>query len=105
MIIYDKASWQLDKGMSKTRVIKHFSFIFDFLKQNDFLNENGLEIMDIGIDTSISLNDSLLNEKGNVFLAKYYDEMLELNGYNTKKNRAFLDNKLNEDDVSLLQNN
>ncbi|MEG1296827.1 hypothetical protein [Niameybacter sp.] len=40
------------------------------------LSEEGLEILEIGIDESISLNENMVNRSGRKFLAQHYDTYL-----------------------------
>lgn len=77
MVIYDKASWHIDAGMDKRRVIQRFQRIFDFLNDNDLLSDEGKEIYEMGIDESCSLNERTVTLKGNRFLGKYYDEVMD----------------------------
>ena len=66
MKIYDKASWHIDGGERKEDVIKKFSLIFDFLEKEGMLTDEGKEILELGIDTSISLHERMVNEKGKI---------------------------------------
>lgn len=89
--IIDKAAWHIDEGMSKEHVVHHFKFIFEWLKKNDLLSENGKEILDIGIDESISLNEKMVKKQVINFLEKYYDEYTESIQYGIKENEKILD--------------
>ena len=42
------------------------------------LNADGLEILDLGIDSSISLHERLLTYEGNIFIKEYYDDIINL---------------------------
>ena len=77
MIIYDKAAWHIDAGMSEESVIKRLKDVFEFLSSNDMLSEEGKEEFDSGIDNSCSLNERTVNSKGNQFLKQYYDEVIK----------------------------
>lgn len=81
MKIYDKAVWQLDNGMNDDVVIKHFTFIFNWLKKNNMLNKDGLDILEIGIDEDVSLNERLVTEEGIKFLDMFYDEFIKESKY------------------------
>ena len=35
-----------------------------------------MEILDLGMDSSVSLNEQMVTEKGFKFLEKYYDEVI-----------------------------
>lgn len=71
--VYDKASWHIDAGEPKSSVIEHFKFIMSWCKKNDLLSAEGEEILEFGVDDSISIHSRLLNERGNLFMAKFYD--------------------------------
>lgn len=71
--VYDKASWHIDAGEPKRSVLAHFTFIMFWCDQNNLLSDEGAEILELGIDDSISLHSRLLNDRGNVFMTKYYD--------------------------------
>lgn len=89
--IIDKASWQIDNGFDKRNVIEHFVFIFKWLAKNNLLSDDGKEILDIGIDTSISLNEKMLTEKALKFLERYYDEYVKNIQYGIKEDEKLLD--------------
>ncbi|MEI0488692.1 hypothetical protein [Brachyspira pulli] len=89
--IIDKASWQIDNGVDKKNVIEHFIFIFKWLDKNDLLTSDGKEMLDIGIDSSISLNEKMVNEKALKFLEKYYDEYIKNIQYGIKEDEKLLD--------------
>ena len=71
--VYDKASWHIDAGEPTSSVLSHFKFIIDWCNQNNLLTDEGEEILEFGIDESISIHSRLLNERGNMFMTKYYD--------------------------------
>lgn len=75
-IVYDKASWHIDAGEPTNSVLAHFKFIMNWCDQNKLLSDEGLEILEFGIDDSISLHSRLLNDRGNVFMTKYYDTFI-----------------------------
>ena len=93
--IIDKASWHIDKGVPKKQVVSHFKFIFNWLKKNNLLSEDGKEILDIGIDESISLNEKMVNKKGLNFLKYYYDEYISSINYGVKEDEKLLDKYYN----------
>lgn len=74
--VYDKASWHIDAGEPKDSVLAHFKFIMNWCKQNNLLSDEGEEILGFGIDDSISIHSRLLNERGNLFMTKYYDTFI-----------------------------
>ena len=71
--VYDKASWHIDAGEPTSSVLSHFKFIIDWCNQNNLLTDEGEEILELGIDASISIHSRLLNERDNMFMTKYYD--------------------------------
>lgn len=75
-IVYDKASWHIDAGEPTSRVLSHFKFIMSWCNQNNLLSEEGEEIIELGIDDSISIHSRLFNERGNMFMSKYYDTFI-----------------------------
>ncbi|MDO6993459.1 hypothetical protein Q5M87_05480, partial [Brachyspira innocens] len=79
--IIDKALWHIDNAANQKNVIEHFKFIFKWLEKNNLLSADGKEILDIGIDSSISLNEKMVNEKALKFLEKYYDEYIKNTQY------------------------
>ena len=89
-LVYDKASWHIDAGEPADRVLAHFKFIMNWCKQNNLLSEEGEEIVEFGIDDSISIHSRLLNERGNLFMAKYYDMFITAN----KENGTEMNEKL-----------
>lgn len=96
MKIYDKAMWQIDNGMDESIVVKHFQLVFEWLKTRNMLNNDGLEILDIGIDEEVSLNETLLTDNGRAFLDKYYDELISNSDYEISKEKKLLDAYYNE---------
>lgn len=89
--IIDKASWQIDNGVNQKDVIEHFKFIFKWLEKNNLLSSDGKEILDIGIDSSISLNEKMVNDKALKFLEKYYDEYVKNTQYGINEDEKLLD--------------
>ncbi|MBQ5564138.1 MAG: hypothetical protein IIT39_12265 [Clostridia bacterium] len=77
MIIFDKAAWHIDAGMNESDVVKKFKSVFDWLDRHTLLSEEGLEILDFGIDSSISLNEKMVTKKGFRFLDEYYDQVID----------------------------
>ena len=71
--VYDKAAWHIDEGEDVKQVLAHFSFIMSWSLDNKLLSGKGLEIAELGVDDSISLNSKMFTEKGNLFMQKYYD--------------------------------
>ena len=74
--VYDKASWHIDAGETKTNVLSHFKFIMTWCHVNNLLNDEGEEVFEFGLDESISIHSWMLNERGNMFMAKFYDSFI-----------------------------
>ncbi len=79
MKVYDKAERHIDGGEDKNEVIKKFKEIFSFLYDMNMLSDEGKEIVDIGIDASISLHERLLTAEGTLFIEQHYDNLINLN--------------------------
>lgn len=89
--IFDKASWHIDECMPKAQVVSHFKFIFGWLEKNKLLSDDGMEILNIGIDESISLNEKMLKKEAFNFIEKYYNKYLESIQYGIEENEKLLD--------------
>ena len=89
-LVYDKASWHIDAGEPEDRVLSHFKFIMNWCNQNNLLSDEGEEILEFGIDDSISIHSRLLNERGNMFMKKFYDTFISAN----IENRSEMDEML-----------
>lgn len=89
MKIFDKASWHIDAGENKEMVIDRLSAVMDYLNRHNMLSEDGIEIFQIGVDSSFSLHEKMVNEKGLAFLSEHYDSMLQM-GFDELK--SFLQN-------------
>lgn len=96
MKIYDKAKWQIENGMSIATVSEHFLLVFSWLKDKNMLNSEGLETMNIGIDSSTVLTDNMVTDQGEKFLDKYYDELIKSSCYNTNSEIEKLNSFFNE---------
>ena len=83
---YDKASWHVDGGEKVSDVVSRFKTIFDFLADKKMLTPEGVETLDFGMDSSVSLNSNMVNPDGKAFLDRYYDFILSQNPAEIKKN-------------------
>ena len=77
--VYDKAQWHIDAGEDESIVIKKMNALFDFLDKNGLLNAEGKEILEIGIDDSVSVHERMLSEVGNKFMKSKYDLVIDTN--------------------------
>ena len=85
MKIFDKAKWHIEAGVDPNEVINKFKEIFIFLFINKMLSSEGKEIMEIGIDSSVSLNEKIVNENGIKFLDDCYDKVINNDSKTIKK--------------------
>ena len=98
MKIFDKAQWHIDGGENPSSVTNKFLVIFDLLNEEGLLSDDGMEILELGIDSSVSLNEKMVTGIGFEFLEKYYDEVINY-GYDEiahelrKCYHAFIKNK------------
>lgn len=76
---------------SKRSEIAHFEFIFEWLKEHDMLNQDGKEILEIGIDDDVSLHEGLLNKSGLDFLNKFYDKLIADSEYDVSRERELIE--------------
>lgn len=83
---YDKASWHIDGGEDTLDVVLRFKEVFIFLNEKDMLTLDGKETFEFGMDSSVSLNSTMVNKKGQEFLDKYYDIAVDSNILKLKKN-------------------
>ena len=83
---YDKAAWHIDAGEIEADVIARFKEVFTFLKSKQMLNEEGLETLEFGMDSSVSLNSNMVNAQGMAFLDEYYDVILKQNPKEIRRN-------------------
>jgi hypothetical protein len=82
-IIYDKFSWHYPEGKncSYSEAKEYFSALMKWLKTNNLLSDDGIEIFNIGIDEDFSVNSFMLTQKGNLFLEKYFENWLKSISY------------------------
>lgn len=71
MELYDKAKWHIDSGEKEEIVISRFKNLFLFLNQKNLLSDEGKEILEFGIDSSISIHERMLNNMGKHFMSSY----------------------------------
>ena len=76
--VYDKAQWHIDAGEESSFVVAKFKAIFQFLDSKDLLSDEGKEIMEVGIDSSISLHERMVTDKGRDFLEVCYDRIINI---------------------------
>ena len=99
VIIYDKVSWHFPEGKkcpSLEAAKSHFIAIMGWLAENELLSNEGKEIFDLGIDSDFSIASSILNDKGNDIIAKYYSDWLRSIEYTKKINFDILNDGLGD---------
>lgn len=74
--IYDKAQWHIDGGEDKISVVDKFKIILYFLLDRGLLSSEGKEIVDLGIDSSVSIHEKMLTQEGQKFMDEYYDKVI-----------------------------
>lgn len=89
--VYDKAQWQIENGLPIEKVLQHFNNMFKWLHNKGYLSNDGKEMVKIGIDSSISLNERMVTAEGNEFLDKYYDKYIEQTQYEVNLELFVLD--------------
>ena len=83
--IYDKAQWHIDAGEDGISSVKRIKAVFEFLQEKEMLSDEGKEMVEMGIDSSISLNERMVTEQGNRFLEQCYDDILQIPLRSVKK--------------------
>ena len=74
--IYDKAQWHIDGGEDKISVVDKLKIILYFLLDRGLLSSEGKEIVDFGIDSSVSIHEKMLTLEGQKFMDEYYDKVI-----------------------------
>ncbi|MDR3503932.1 MAG: hypothetical protein P4L79_15280 [Legionella sp.] len=85
--VYDKVSWHHPEGQNCPNLEAakaHFVAVMEWLKKNNLLSSEGKEVFELGIDADFSITSSMLKEKGNDVLKKYYSSWLIGNDYSKK---------------------
>lgn len=75
--VYDKAKWHIDAGEDTKGVFDRFKKVFSFLKSRNMLTPEGLEQIEIGIDSEAVLHSRMLTRVGQLFLDANYDAILK----------------------------
>ena len=88
---YDKAAWHIDAGEDKNSVISRFTDVFSFLEAKNMLNDEGMETLEYGMDSSVSLNSNMVTDDGEKFLDAYYDVVLkqDLNEFRNNLEKSY----------------
>lgn len=75
--VYDKAQWHIDAGENADSVIDRLTALFRFLDEKSLLTGEGKEILDLGIDSSVSIHERMVTEKGKMFMEECYDNVID----------------------------
>lgn len=75
--IYDKAQWHIDGGEDANVVAEKLRSLFSFLAEKRLLDMEGREILEFGIDDSVSIHERMLTEEGNKFMILFYDQVMD----------------------------
>ena len=75
--IYDKAQWHIDAGENAEVVVNRLRAVFEFLNKNGMLALEGKEIIDLGIDSSVSIHERMLTEEGKRVMDAIYDKVID----------------------------
>lgn len=80
--IYDKAKWHIDAGEDSGVVIDKLKAVLEFLDKEGMLTSEGKEILDLGVDSSVSIHERMLTDKGKNFMESNYDKIMYLSAKN-----------------------
>ena len=58
--------------------------VLSFLESKKLLSEEGEELLDLGIDSSISIHERMLTDLGNMFMEKCYNNVINCSPENIK---------------------
>ena len=74
--VYDKAQWHIDAGEDEKAVVNKMKILFGFLDAKGLLQQEGKEMLELGVDSSISIHERMLTEQGNKFMDAKYDTVI-----------------------------
>ena len=77
--IFDKAQWHIDAGEDPTNVILKMKAVLLFLNSKGMLASEGQEILDLGVDSSVSIHERMVTEEGKKFMEACYDKVINKN--------------------------
>ena len=75
--VYDKAQWHMDAGENAEAVVSRFKAVFSFLAAKELLGAEGKEMVDLGIDSSISIHERMVTDAGKKFMEACYDKVID----------------------------
>lgn len=95
-VVYDKVSWHFPEGKncpSLSDAKKHFEIIMGWARDKKLLSSEGVELLEIGVDSDFSISSSMLNKEGDLFFKKKYSEFIGEIKYGEEKD--YILSKLN----------
>jgi len=96
---YDKVSWHFPEGKgcpSLDAAKKHFSVIMSWLKDNQLLSDEGVEVWECGIGSDFAITGYMLTAGGVAILDRGYGAWLRTVQYGKEPSTAMLDGILRE---------
>ena len=92
MKVYDKASWHYPSNCPNLNdAVHHLEIVIEWLDEHDLLNDEGHEIVNLGIDEEAALTSEMLTEKGEKVIDEAYDDWLDGVEYGTSPSTERLD--------------
>lgn len=76
--VYDKAQWHIDAGKDTKTVVDKLKAVLEFLDSKGMLTSEGKEIIELGVDSSVSIHERMLTEEGTAFMDASYDKVIDL---------------------------
>lgn len=77
--IYDKAQWHIDAGENLANVTSKMKGVLIFLDSKGMLSSEGKEILDLGVDSSVSIHERMVTDEGKWFMESCYDKVINKN--------------------------
>ena len=96
-VTYDKVSWHFPEGAGCASVLEatqHLEVLMNWLACKRLLTDEGLEVLDIGIDSDFALISSMLTLDGNRLLQLRYDDWIRCLEYGKQPNVELLERNL-----------
>lgn len=92
--VYDKVSWHFPEGKncpSLEVALNHIEIIMKWLNENNLLSAEGVEMLEIGIDSDFSITSTMLSKNGNEIMSQNYSEWLKTIRYTYAYNFKLLE--------------
>jgi hypothetical protein len=75
--IYEKLEWHAGDPLLAKKIKSMMIELMRWLADKKLLTDEGLEILELGIDSGFSLHTRMLTQQGNEILSKSYDKWIE----------------------------